>query len=205
MYQRAALIRCCLHAQVGTSGVSTLELIISMGIALILSALAIPAITKTVRVYQLNDAASQVAGILKLTRFEAIRRNTPVSCVTSQPIANGPANLWSDSNGDNVAQPGEKQVLLGASATLFPAASVPSAGSLAAAVGVSSITALNPASDSVRFDQRGAVTPAGVYTIYVGNNSGVDGGYRAVVVLPAGSVQVWTYAGGVSAVWQQLN
>jgi Tfp pilus assembly protein FimT len=198
------MTRALFYSRNRSSGLSTLELVVSMTIALIISALAIPSITKTVRVYQLNDAATQVAGIVKLTRFEAIRRNTTISCVTSQAIANGPANLWSDTNGDNVEQNTEKQVALGASATLLAEAVVPSASALASAVGVSTVTALNPASDSVRFDQRGAVTPSGVYAIYVGNNSGTDNGFRAVVVLPAGSVQVWTYAGGASA-WQQLN
>ncbi len=125
--------------------------------------------------------------------------------MNSQAVGNGPATLWSDTDGDNVAQGTEKQIVLSANATLVPQAAVPSAAALAPAVGVSVITALNPASDSVRFDQRGAVTPAGVYVIYVGNTSGPDAGYRAVVVLPSGSVQVWTYAGSASAAWQQLS
>ena len=186
-------------------GFSTLELVVSLGIILVISAIAIPSITKAVRIYQLNDAASRVSGIFKLARFEAIRRNTPVGCVNVQATPNGEANLWSDSNGDGVEQSTEKQILLGVNATLVAAGSVPSAGSLAAAVGVPSVTAINPASDSVRFDQRGAVSPAGVYVIYVGNTSASYGGYRAVVVLPSGSVQVWTYAGSASALWQQAS
>ena len=79
--------------------------------------------------------------------------------------------------------------MLGVNATLVAPGAVPSAGSLAAAVGVPSITAMNPASDSLRFDQRGAVSPAGIYVLYVGNTSASYGGYRAVVVLPSGSVQ----------------
>jgi len=67
------------------------------------------------------------------------------------------------------------------------------------------MTARNPASDSVRFYQRGAVSPAVVYVLYVGNTSASYGGYRAVVVLPSGSVQVWTYAGGASGIWQQVS
>jgi type IV fimbrial biogenesis protein FimT len=205
MYSRVARTRRLSHSQNGSYGLSTLELVVSLGIALAISAIAIPSITKTVRVYQLNDAASQVAGIVKLTRFEAIRRNTSVSCLNSQAAANGPASLWSDTNGDNVEQGTEKQILLGTNATLVAEAAVPSAAALAPAVGVSAITALNPASDNVRFDQRGAVTPAGVYVIYIGNSSSADGGFRAVVVLPSGSVQVWTYTGIASGVWQQLS
>src|SRR5215475_4831929 len=189
-------------SQNGMFGLSTLELVVSLGIILALSAIAIPSINKAVRIYQLNDAASQVSTILKLARFEAIRRNTPVNCVNLQTTPNGPANLWADSNGDSVGQSTEKQILLGVNATLVAAGSVPGAGSLAAAVGVPSVTTLSPSSDSVRFDQRGAVSPAGVYVIFVGNTSASYGGYRAVVVLPSGSVQIWTYSG---TTWQQVS
>jgi Tfp pilus assembly protein FimT len=205
MYTRVLQTRRLPHTQSGSCGLSTLELVVTMGIVLAVSAMAVPSITKAVRVYQLNDAASQVAGILKLTRFEAIRRNTPVNCVNSQAVAYGPADLWSDTNGDNVEQSTEKQIVLGVNATLVAAGVVPSAAALAPAVGVPALTALNPSSDGVKFDQRGAVNPAGVYVIYIGSNAGVAMGFRAVVVLPSGSVQVWTYAGSASAVWQQLN
>jgi Tfp pilus assembly protein FimT len=205
MYCRVVPTRMARVSQNGMLGLSTLELIVSMGIILAISAIAIPSITKAVRIYQLNDAASQVSTILKLARFEAIRRNTPVSAVNLQATPNGQASIWADSNGDNTVQTTEKQILLGVNATLVAPGSVPSAGSLAAAVGVPSITAMNPASDSVRFDQRGAVSPAGIYVLYLGNTSASYGGYRAVVVLPSGSVQVWTYAGGASGIWQQVS
>ncbi len=187
----------------GMRGLSLLELVVSLGIILAISAIAIPSITRTIRIYQLNDAASQVAGILKLTRFEAIRRNTPIHCVNTQASANAPANLWSDSNGDGIEQPTEKQILLSPNATLLAQGAVPSAAALAPAVGVATLTALNPASDRIKFDQRGAVSPSGVYVIYVGNVMASNSGFRAVVVLPSGSVQVWAYSGGVSSVWQQ--
>jgi Tfp pilus assembly protein FimT len=205
MSSRVAPTRLSCYLQKGIRGFSTLELLFSLGIVLVISAIAVPSITKTLRIYQLNDAASQVAGILKLTRFEAIRRNTPVSCVNSQAAAQGPANLWSDSNGDNVEQSTEKQILLGVNATLVPAGAVPNAAALAPAVGVPTLTPLSPSNDSVKFDQRGAVSPAGVYVIYIGNNAGADVGFRAIVVLPSGSVQVWTYVGGTAAIWQQVS
>jgi Tfp pilus assembly protein FimT len=205
MYCRVVPTRLARVSQNGTLGLSTLELVVSLGIVLTISAIAIPSIMKTVRIYQLNDAASRVSGILKLARFEAIRRNTPVNCVNLQATPNGEANLWADSNGDGAEQATEKQIVLGLNATLVAAGSVPSAGSLAAAVGVPSVTAVNPASDSVKFDPRGAVSPVGVYVMFVGNTSASYGGYRAVVVLPSGSVQVWTYAGSASALWQQVS
>jgi Tfp pilus assembly protein FimT len=187
-------------------GVSLLELVVSVAIIMVISGMAIPAITKALKTYQLNDAANQVAGILKFTRFESIRKNAPIKCVNSQAGAFAPANVWSDNNGDGVEQPTEKQILLSPNATLVSAGLVPGTGALASAVGVATLTTINPGGDAVKFDQRGAVVavPSAVYVFYVGNTSD-SGGYRAVIVLPSGSVQVWTYAGGTSSTWQQIS
>jgi len=185
-------------------GFSTLELVVAMAIILAISAIAIPTITQSVRTYQLTDAATQVAGILKFTRFEAIRRNTPISSVNSQPVANAQATLWSDNNGDGVTDPTEKQVVLSSNATLVPPAAVPGAAALATAAGVDTLTPVNPSAGTIKFDQRGAATPAAVYVFYIGNTATPENGFRAVVVLPSGSVQVWTYTGG-APLWQQLS
>ena len=48
-------------------GLSVLELVVSVAIILIISGFAISPITKTLKTYQLNDAANQLAGILKFT------------------------------------------------------------------------------------------------------------------------------------------
>jgi prepilin-type N-terminal cleavage/methylation domain-containing protein len=186
-----------------TRGFSIVELVIAVAIALILSAIAIPSMKRTLRGYQTNDAANQVAGIVKFTRFEAIRRNSPVTCVNAQNVANGPTTIWSDDNGDNVAQSTEKQILLSRSTNLQPAGAVPSTGALAAAVGAGALTAINPTNGNITFDQRGAVVPPGLYVFYVGNSTPPDVAYRAVIILPSGSIQVWTYNGG--GTWVQLS
>jgi Tfp pilus assembly protein FimT len=186
-----------------TRGFSLVELVIVVAFALILSAIAMPAMKRTLRGYQMNDAANQVAGIVKFTRFEAIRRNSPVTCVNTQNGANGPATIWSDDNGDNVAQSTEKQILLSSSTNLQPAGAVPNTGGLAAAVGAGALTAINPTNGNITFDQRGAVVPPGLYVFYVGNSATANDGYRAVIILPSGSIQVWTYNGG--GTWVQLS
>jgi Tfp pilus assembly protein FimT len=182
-------------------GLTILELVIAVFFVLIISALALPSLTKTLKAYQLNDAANQLAGVLKFTRFEAIRRNSPVSCINQQAAANGPANIWTDTNADTVEQPTEKQIVLNSSANLQPV--IPNAAALAAAVGAGALTVVNPVAGNVAFDQRGAAVPPAVYVFYVGN-TGPDGGFRAVIVLPSGSIQVWTYSGGGTP-WQQLS
>lgn len=186
-------------------GFSIVELVIVAAIMLIISAVALPSITRTVRTYQLNDAANQLAGILKFTRFEAIRRNSPISCVNAQVSANAPVNVWSDNNGDGVEQGTEKQIILSGNGNLVPAAAVPGGAGLATAVGAGTLTAANPASNSVKFDQRGAVIPSAVYVFYVGNTAVPENGFRAVIILPSGSVQVWSYPGGAGNVWHQIS
>jgi Tfp pilus assembly protein FimT len=183
---------------------SVVELVIAVAIILIISAVAIPSLTKTVRVYQLNDAANQLAGIVKFTRFEAIRRNSPVSCLNRQAAPNGPANVWADDNADTQEQATEKQILLGTIASLQPAGAVPNTAALATAVGAGTLTAVNPSNGSITFDQRGAAVPPAIYVFYVGTTAPTDTGFRAVIVLPSGSVQVWTYAGGTTP-WQQFS
>jgi len=190
----------------GARGLSILELVVSLAIILVISGMAIGPIAKTVKTYQLNDAANQVAGIVKFTRFEAIRRNKPIKCVNSQAAAYAEANIWADNDGDNAAGTTEKQILLSPNATLVSAGVVPNTSALAAAASIPTLTPISPGSDAIKFDQRGAVvaSPPAVYVFYVGNTS-PSGGFRAVIVLPSGSVQVWTYTGGTGPVWQQIS
>jgi Tfp pilus assembly protein FimT len=190
----------------GARGLSVLELVVSLAITLVIAGMAISPITRTLKTYQLNSAANQVAGIIKFTRFEAIRRNTAIKCVNSQSAAYAEANIWADNDGDGVEGATEKQILLNPNATLVSAGVVPNTSALAAAASIPTLTPISPGSDAIKFDQRGAVvaSPPAVYVFYVGNTS-PSGGFRAVIVLPSGSVQVWTYAGGTGNVWQQIT
>jgi Tfp pilus assembly protein FimT len=190
----------------GAWGLSVLELVVTVAFILAISGMAVGPTTKLLKTYQLNDAASQLAGIVKFTRFEAIRRNMPIKCVNSQAGANAQANIWADNDGDNVEGATEKQILLNPNATLVSAGVVPNTSALAAAANIPTLIAISPGNDAIKFDQRGAVvaSPPAVYVYYVGNTS-PSGGFRAVIVLPSGSVQVWTYAGGTGNEWQQTS
>lgn len=183
------------------TGFSFLELLVSLAVILIISAAAIPVIVHTLRVYQLNSTASQLASILKFTRFEAIRRNKPVSCRIVQNGANWQIRV----------DGAEPQVVVTGSDTLLPAGSAPSpaaiTNALGAGVGGMTLTVRSGANGSIAFDQRGAVSSGGgadtIYLLYLGNATDQSFGYRAVVVLPSGVVQVWTasYAGD----WKRLS
>jgi Tfp pilus assembly protein FimT len=189
-------------------GFSILELLVVLTVTMVMTAVALPSFMQAYRTYQLNDAATQVADILKFTRYEAIRLNvaatTPLKAQIRQsgtsPVT---SNIFTDSNNDGTAQSTEKQILLSGNVNLVSSSVPPNTSGLATAVGVSTLTNVSLTSDSIAFDQRGAVTPAAVDVLYIGNLALPNLGNRAVILLPSGSVQIWTTTGGGN--WQQLN
>lgn len=178
-------------------GVSLIETLVVVAIAFTMLAVATPSFLQAYRGYQLDNAAAQVAGILKATRFQAIRLNAqvPVNCVIR--VVAGQTHIWSDSNipvNDGIEQATEPQALLSGNVNLVAAGAVPNTAGLAALIGVPVLTATSPVNGVDTFDGRGAANPAapGVFVLYVGNTAIPAVGYRAVVLLPSGSIQVWS-------------
>lgn len=190
-------------------GFSMLELLIVVAVIVTITAVCLPFLFQAYGTYQLNDAANQVAGILKFTRYEAIRTNSVLSMQIRQVTSpRAQTNLWTDSNGDGVEQNTEKQALLDDNVVLDPSNVPPSTAALATAVGVPTLTAVTFSSSagSVSFDQRGALSPStAVNVLYVGNSARQMYGYRAIVIFPSGSVQIWTADATASAGWQVIN
>jgi prepilin-type N-terminal cleavage/methylation domain-containing protein len=197
-------------------GFSMVELVISLVIVLLLSAVAIPTLMNSLREYQLNDAATRVSDLLKFTRFEAVRKNTQVSFWLQ---ANGASNwiVGVDSNGNGVIDPAERQEVITGFATLLPSGGLPPTTPITTALGVGALTTLSGNTGSVTFDARGAIRTGvvsgsplatNVSIIYIGSTT--DGvtpdpqyGFRGVVVLPAGGTQVWTAPPG--GTWQRIS
>lgn len=188
------------------AGFSLTELVVAVAVAMIVMAVALPAFLRAYHSYELSSAANQVADILRLTRYEAIRLNKQVACII-QPSADGPGmtNLWTDSNGNNVMDPTEKMVLLGNSGNLVNGGGVPNTASLiSSAVGAVATTAPAAGGTSIWFDARGALTAptnVNVNVFYLASGIAPEAGYRAVLLMPAGAIQVWT--GDVAGNWQQ--
>ena|ERR1700676_3924266 len=182
-------------------GFSLTELVVTLAVGLVLMAIAMPAFMRAYRSYQLTGAASQMADILRLTRYEAIRRNTGVSCRIAPSTTDvGMTMVWADTNPNSVPN---KMILLGSSGNLVDPGSVPGTATLVAtAVGGAGVTSPSPTSSSVKFDARGATNPPQVNVFYLSGSS-ADAGYRAVLLMPAGSIQIWT--GDASGNWQQLR
>jgi prepilin-type N-terminal cleavage/methylation domain-containing protein len=183
-------------------GYSVVELLVSLAIISIFSAIAVPSLVRSYRSYQMDDMASQVAAEIKVIRYEAVRRNNVMNCLNKPQ--NGVLTIYGqDPRAANAnVQANEKQMVISpnAPAALVAAAAVPSSGTLAAAVNAGALTTVNPANGTITFDGRGAKTlPAGASVYWVGNAAY---GWRAVTVLPSGSVQVWSVATGT---WKQLS
>jgi len=188
------------------------ELAVSLTVLMILTAIAIPTLTRSFRTYQLNSAAASLSDILKFTRFEAVRRNSLEYCAFNNPNAPGWVVWTTPSSSSTSPVNTEKQILISGFATLLPVGGPPGPGAIATALGVS-VSALNAntlsgSSGRVTFDARGAIRVGGtvsgnVYVFYIGSATNPEFGYRAVIQLPSGSTQVWTAPSG--GPWQQLS
>jgi hypothetical protein len=103
----------------------------------------------------------------------------------------------------------DRQYELSGNVTFLPQSSVATAGNLASAIGVVSLTTLSASSSTqaIKFDARGAVSyganPVAVYVFFVGPVSQSSEDYRAVVVLPSGITQLW--AGNSNSSWHQIG
>jgi prepilin-type N-terminal cleavage/methylation domain-containing protein len=191
-------------------GFSMVELLVVVAIVMVISGMAVPQITTTLRTYQVTSAASQVADAIKFSRFEAIRRNSAMSFLASWSGVRW--GVGTDSNGDGILQASERQYEITGNVTLLTAAGVPTSINLPGALNVPAITVLSgsSATKAIAFDPRGAVNFAAsaggvttVYVLYVGPTSLSTQDYRAVVVMPSGLTQVW--AGNAANAWHQIS
>jgi len=187
-------------------GFSMVELAVSMTILLILTAIAIPSLMRSFRAYQLNDAATRLADMLKFTRFEAVRRNRPINFLMQ--ASGGGWLVGTDSNGSNAVDVTEKQQLIVGFATLLPSGTAPGPAAITAALNGAALITKSGSAGSITFDARGAIRVGGtvsanVFVFYIGSATDPEFGYRAVILLPSGSTQIWTAPSG--GPWQQIS
>jgi hypothetical protein len=188
------------------------EMAVSMTVLLILTAIAIPNLMRSFRTYQLNDGAARLSDMLKFTRFEAVRRNKPACFLMTQPSP----STWiigTDLNCDGTLDLTGKQQVIAGFAVLLPPGGLPSQGAICNKLvnnsGPCLDTTLSGANNgTVKFDARGAIRVGGtvsasIFVFYVGSATNPEFGFRAVILLPSGSTQIWTAPNG--ATWQQIS
>jgi len=169
-------------------GFSMIELLTVGAIILLVAAVATPTIMRSIMTYRIGGAASDVANVLQRTRYEAIRRNTNITCRAEQ--AEGTWALWVDMDGDTKRGDSEPMIFLPSNAQLIDSGDAPSADSM----GFKATQAALPG-DGVTFDFRGQVVFAkggpAVLTIFVGAPNQPTLGFRALSVTPAGKIKTW--------------
>lgn len=92
-----------------TSGFSVLEMIITMSIILIVSALAIPTMN-VIRIAKLREAGSNYSSFLQQARITAIQNDTYYAVVPKTTVT--PHQVFIDLNGDGTFQQGEPLMVL---------------------------------------------------------------------------------------------
>src|SRR5438309_11911679 len=151
-------------------GFSMIELVVVLVGILITSAITAPSFMRAYQYYQVSNAATSMANVIKYTRYEAIRLNTPINCVI------GPAPVgtmaWTDSIANLVPDNVERQVTFRPVITLLaPASLQPGAlANLLLAANVGRLIRPGNAAAQVQSGQRGAVNPprAGALVSFVG-------------------------------------
>jgi prepilin-type N-terminal cleavage/methylation domain-containing protein len=185
-------------------GFSLLEILVVVAVILIVTGITVPIVNRSVMVYRLTDAASQVNSNIKMARFEAIRKDALVNWQITK--AGNTTTMFVDADRDAVFDAAVRAVILNTNVNVVAAAGVPNTAGLAAGVGVGALTAVNPANTAITFDARGSVTGVPVaYAVYLSDtpNGGATANYRAVVLLPSGIMQLWMAAS--DGAWRQLN
>lgn len=182
-----------------SAGFSLTELVVVAFLLMAISAFAIPSVMRSWRAYELTSRATQVASMLKLTRSNAIRLNTTMTCLVVQK-----RGIWSvgeDLNGDGVLDTSEPRVILNGPVRVYPGL-IPDSITM----GPAYAGAQSPPAPGIKFDSRGAVVAAPspvIYVLYIGEAKQPEYGFRAVTVGPSGSTLVWTAPAGGD--WQRMN
>jgi len=177
-----------------------------LAVAMILMAVGMPSFMRAYHAYQLSSAATQVADMLRLARYDAIRRNIQMKCVF-QVSGTDPnnTNIWIATVTTNTVDQSQKQTVLGPSGNLVPQGAVPNTAALITASKVAMATTNpSPTSATITFDARGALSPpTNVDVFYLASTLVPEAGYRAVILMPAGSIQMWS--GDATGNWAQMR
>ncbi len=94
-----------------TSGFSLMELLLVLSVIVVVTAIATPTIVRTVRRYQTESSARNVASILLRTRTEAVKRNQRISTIFVAPSGTNGAFYGIDLNGNGALDPTEPRVM----------------------------------------------------------------------------------------------
>jgi type IV fimbrial biogenesis protein FimT len=170
------------------AGYSMVEMMMTLAIGLVLASIALPTMVGAIQSYRLNSAAQQVANLIELTRYSAIRRNSLMSL--QMTVKNGSTVFYVDLNGNGSPDPIEPMVMLPSDMQLANHQPLTPAATS---------TGLAPTQDftsQITFDYRGTVNFSGggavaAYFLALGYVNQAQYGCRAITVTPMGQSKVW--------------
>jgi prepilin-type N-terminal cleavage/methylation domain-containing protein len=173
-------------------GFSLLELVIVVAIALVVSAMAIPAVQRVADTYRLNSSGSAVVGVLQQARMAAVKENRPYyaqftpgpapSLITAAPLE---ARAYASSD-PTAATAGN---------VVFPAGALPDHAQLDNYLG-----GVPPINVQIGFNARGfpCTSLGGPSFVCQGPSSfewfmqsNVSGAWEAITVTSAGRIRSW--------------
>jgi prepilin-type N-terminal cleavage/methylation domain-containing protein len=175
-----------------SAGYSLIEMMVSLTVGLILVAVALPTLVGAIQSYRLNSTSQQIANLIELTRFTAIRRNTVMSM--QMAVNNGSTVFFIDLNGDGKPDPNDPMVILPSDMQLAnnqPLTPGPASFGFAPTQNFT---------NQINFDYRGTVNytgggPIAAYFLAVGYVNQAQYGCRAITVTPMGQSKVWKTVG----------
>jgi prepilin-type N-terminal cleavage/methylation domain-containing protein len=178
------------------AGYSLIEMMVTLAVGLILVSVALPTMIGAIQSYRLNSTSQQIANLIELTRYTAIRRNAVMSM--QMAVSNGSTIFYVDTNGNGLLDPSEPMVILPSDMQL--------ANNQALTPGPAS-TGIAPTQNfttQISFDYRGTVnypvgSPLAAYFLALGYTNQVQYGCRAITVTPMGQTKAWKTVG--SSAW----
>ncbi len=178
-----------MRAEIKQRGFSLVELLVVVGIILVISAVAVPTVARQIRQYRLGSSAGLLANFIQRTRFEAIKRNTTVSC---RLLPVNPITLLLDSDNDNAQDPNESVIVL-PSDLGFVGGGPP--------VGTFNLGPVVTPAGAISFDARGTVVGVGASTslTVLGFTADPEFGRKAITVTSQGKTKVWSAESGAAA------
>jgi len=181
-----------------TAGYSLVEMMVTLAVGLILISVALPTMIGAIQSYRLNGASQQIANLIELTRYTAIRRNAVMSM--QMTVTNGSTIFYMDLNGNGSLDPTEPMVILPSDmqvATTQPLTPRPTSTGLAP---------IRNFVSQINFDYRGTVnfapgSQAAAYFLAVGYTNQAQYGCRAITVTPMGQTKAWKTVGYAPGTW----
>ena len=190
------------------AGFSLIELIVVVAIAIVITAISLPAVRRTISSYQLDASAHNVANMLQATRSAATKNNTPYYAQYNSVAGPSEVIAVPAVNFTTMAYNPATDPTTNLSAQVsFPAAAPPNHAQLETAMGVPAGKA--QIGGPIGFSSRGLPCVASAATPWICNGpTGFEwfmqhrmtGNWEAVTVSPAGRIKTWHLSG--SGTWQ---